>query len=292
MAIWVDGEPIPNDAVDYELDRLVKFYSQHMSTEEIRDQMPALREKARGQAIGAKLLIGEARRLDLRVPPGEVDSRLALMVQGAGGPERFRNLLERQGMDEETVRRSIEEGRRVDLLIERITAGISDPTEEELRAHFQEHEAEYATSDRAQIQHILIKPDSDDGADRETARSTLLGIRCRIEDGAEFAGEAAAHSQCPSGRKTGGSLGWLSRGMAIPEIEKASFSLALNEVSDVVETHLGFHIFRKTAEEAGGPANYADVADTIREFLRHVRRGEAIAAHVAELRAKATIEED
>jgi parvulin-like peptidyl-prolyl isomerase len=292
MAIRVNGEEVAEEAVRFEYDRLVKFYSGHMSAEQIRRQADVLRRRARDQAVGAKLLIMEARRLDLAVPGGEVEGRLRAMVGKAGGEEAFDAVLRRQGLTRDGVRRSIEEGRRVDLLVERITAGVPDPTEEEMRRHFEEHRAEYRKPDRARTQHILIRPETDTERDRGVACSRLAEIIRRVEEGADFAEQAAAHSQCPSGRKTGGSLGWISRGMMLPEFDRAVFSLAAGQMSGIVETPLGYHVIRNTAREDGGPAEFEDVREAIRELLRHARRGEAIAALVAELREKAVVEGD
>jgi parvulin-like peptidyl-prolyl isomerase len=291
MTIRVDGEAIPEEAIRHEYDRLVRFYSDYLSAEEIRQQADALRARARDQAIGAKLLIAEARRLNLVVPRDEVESRLRAMIRGAGGEEGFAALLARQGLTRAVVARSIEEGRRVDLLVDRLAAGVPDPTDEEIREHFETHRAEYRRPDKVQAQHILIRPDSDSPEDRSVARSRLEEIRKRVDDGAEFADEAAAHSQCPSGRKTGGSLGWISRGMMVPAFDEALVATHVGGMSGVVETPLGFHLIRKTAQEAGGDADLDDVRHKVREFLRHARRGEVLAEHVRELRAKAVIEE-
>jgi parvulin-like peptidyl-prolyl isomerase len=141
-------------------------------------------------------------------------------------------------------------------------------------------------------QHILVKPDGADEASRATARSRIEEIRQRLDEGADFAGEAAAHSDCPSGTSTGGSLGWVSRGMTVPDFETALFAMEAGELSDVVETPLGFHVIKKTAEDEGGEADLEDVHDQVRDFLRHARRGQAISDHVQELRQKALIEDD
>jgi parvulin-like peptidyl-prolyl isomerase len=292
MAIHINGEAIPEAAIQYELDRLVKFYSRYMSAQAIREQMDALKTKAKDQAIGAKLLVNESRRLDIKVPQADIDARLQAMVQRVGGQEAFLTLLKKQDITEDIVKDSIEQGRRVDLLVEKLTTGISDPTEEEMRAHFKEHEDEYVKSDRAQVQHILIKPESNGEADKGTARSRLMEVRRSIEEGANFEDQAAAHSQCPSGKKTGGSLGWISKGMTAPELDRAIFSMEIGELSDVVESQLGLHILKKTAHEEGGKADYAEVAEDIRDFLRHAKRGIVLSDYVAELRKKAEIEEE
>ena len=62
---YVNGEPISKEAVQFELDRLVKFYSEHgMRPDEIKANLPKLVEKAQEQAIGAKLLLSRALQLD------------------------------------------------------------------------------------------------------------------------------------------------------------------------------------------------------------------------------------
>ena len=80
MTIRVDGEIVSEQAVEFELARLVRFYTEHMSASEVSKQMDVLRKKAKDQAIGAKLLMKEADRLDIRVPPARVEESLKKMV--------------------------------------------------------------------------------------------------------------------------------------------------------------------------------------------------------------------
>ncbi|NLC83160.1 MAG: hypothetical protein GX748_18455, partial [Lentisphaerae bacterium] len=66
--VKVNGQVIPQEAVQFELERLVRFYAEHgMPQDQIRAQLPELVKKATEQAVGAKLLIDEANRLDLQV---------------------------------------------------------------------------------------------------------------------------------------------------------------------------------------------------------------------------------
>ena len=53
----VNGQEISGEAVQFELDRLVRFYMGHgMTLPEVKKNLPKLEEKALEQAIGAKLL--------------------------------------------------------------------------------------------------------------------------------------------------------------------------------------------------------------------------------------------
>ena len=78
----------------------------------------------------------------------------------------------------------------------------------------------------------------------------------------------------------------------IPEFENIVFSLSIGALSDIVETRLGLHVIRKTAQEESEPASFEEVREKIRDFLRHARRGELLAAFVNELKQKAVIEEE
>jgi len=290
QTIKVNGQVIPQEAVQFELERLVRFHAEHgMSEDQIRAQLPELMKKASEQAVGAKLLLEEADRLDLRVNDEALDARVREIVEQVGGREAFEKALAAQKSDEAVFREQLRRGLKVEMLVDRVTAGVEYPTEEEIRQHFDAHKEEYAQGERVLAQHILITPDGETQTSKDEARAKIEAIRERVQAGKSFSDEAAAHSMCPSG-KDGGSLGWFGRGMMVPEFDEAVFAMGVGEVSDIIETHFGYHIIYKTDYEAAGEADFDLVREKIRDFLRHARRGEAMAAHVEELKSKATIE--
>jgi len=288
--ITINGQPLPEEAIEFEYRRLLQFYSQHMPAEQLKAETANLRAKAVEQAIGAKLLIDEAVRLDIQVPPARVDARINSMIEQVGGREVFGMRLKENGFSEKALRQNIEQGCKVDLLIEKLCEGLNDPTEADMRAHFEANRESYVQPERASAQHILISPATGDDADRATAESRIESIRSEIEAGASFDDMAAAHSECPSGKQNGGSLGWFGRGMMVPEFDEAVFSMNVGELSDIIETQFGFHIIFKTGEDEGGEASFEESESKIRDLLRHDQRGRCISAHVAELREKADIQ--
>ncbi|HQL51961.1 MAG TPA: peptidylprolyl isomerase [Kiritimatiellia bacterium] len=288
--VKVNGQVIPQDAIQFELERLVRFYAEHgMSQEQIKAQLPALVQKATEQAIGTKLLMDEAAKLDLPVSDAELDEQVAKIVEQVGGEAAFRQALQQQNTSEDAFREQLRRGRRVDKLIEKAVAGEPDPTEAEIEAYFNGHQDEFAKGERVLAQHILISPDGDTQTSKDEAKAKIGTIRERVLEGKSFADEAAAHSMCPSG-KEGGSLGWFSRGMMVPEFDAAAFSMKVGDVSDIIETQFGYHIIFKTDHEQAGEVDFAQVHDKIRDLLRHARRGERVTAYVNELREKAQIE--
>ncbi|MBQ9432123.1 MAG: peptidylprolyl isomerase [Kiritimatiellae bacterium] len=290
--LFVNGREITPEVIQFELERLIRFYAEHgMPQDQIRQQLPQLTQQARQQAIGSRLLMDEANQLDIPVTDGEVDDQLEKIRRQLGGDEKLNRALAERKTSLHDFREQLRRGRRVDKLVEKITAGAEDPSEADLLSHFNAHKSEYSKSERVLAQHILISPDGDTETSKQEARDKIRAIRKRIvEEGKNFSDEAAAHSMCPSG-KQGGSLGWFSRGMMVPEFDKAVFEMRDGEVSDIIETQFGFHIIYKTAHEDAGEPDFDEVREQVRDFLRHNRRGELMAAHVNELREKATIEE-
>ena len=281
----VNGQEISAEAVNFELDRLVRFYMGHgMTMAEIRQNLPKLEAKALDQAIGAKLLLDQAARLDIPVTEKDIDAEVARVVQQVGGEENYKKALAAQGISEADFRKELEKGARVNMLVNQACAHVADPTEDEVTAFYEAHKAEYVEPHQVLCQHILVKGSNDAALDK------IKEIRERIvNDKADFAEEAKKHSDCPSGAQ-GGSLGWFGRGMMVPEFDKAAFEMKKGEVSGIVTTEFGYHIIYKADERGGGQQTIVDVHDQIKDLLRHEARGKAMDAYVAELREKATIE--
>ena len=69
-------------------------------------------------------------------------------------------------------------------------------------------------------------------------------LKTRIVKGESFANLAKQYSIDVS-KKRGGDLGYFSRGMMVPEFEKAAFSLEKGQVSDIVKTQFGYHVIKR-----------------------------------------------
>ena len=288
--VKVNGQIIPEDAIQFELQRLVQFYSQNGVPEaQIKEQLPQLVERATDQAVGTKLLMEEAAKRNVEVSEEDIEEQLGKVVEQVGGVDAFKKALEQQKIDEVAFREQLKEGRRVDSLIQEAVKAVCDPTEDDLKKYYDEHKEDFQKSERVLAQHILVSPDGTEASSKDAAHQKISDIKDRVTGGADFSDEAAAHSMCPSG-KEGGSLGWFARGMMVPEFDEAVFDMNVGDVSDVVETQFGFHLIHKTDHEASSEASYEDSREKVLELMRHSKRGEAVTAFVDSLKAAATIE--
>ena len=81
-------------------------------------------------------------------------------------------------------------------------------------------------------------------AAKAAAKAKIEGIREQLLKGGDFAKLAEENSDCPSGKRGGGSLGTFGRGQMVKPFEDAAFSLEVGKISDIVETQFGYHVIR------------------------------------------------
>lgn len=288
----VNGEPIPQQAVDFELQRLIHFYKQQgMPDGQIQMQFEALQSRALEQAIGTKLLINNAKQLQIPVSGDELDQQFdTYIAQFGGNRDKLVQAIESQGMTVESFKEELRQGAMINKLVDQVCADVPEATEEAITEHYNTHKDEFAQEEQVLAQHILIKTNGNDAAAKEAAKAKLADIRERIVSGAStFDAEAAEHSDCPSGKSNGGSLGWFGKGMMVKPFEEAAFSMPKHEVSEIIETQFGYHIIYKTDEKPASTPTLDELHDQIKTFLRHANRGQALSDYVADLRSKAEI---
>lgn len=88
--------------------------------------------------------------------------------------------------------------------------------------------------------HILIK--TSEVMTDEEAEKRLQQLRQRVESGEKFAELARAHSEDTGSAIEGGSLGWVSPGVMVPEFQEKMDELAIGQMSDVFKSRFGWHL--------------------------------------------------
>ena len=95
-----------------------------------------------------------------------------------------------------------------------------------------------------EISEIVSLPLVND-VERQKALDKIKILREKVINGTEtFADIATKNSQDPGSAARGGDLGFAKRGVYVPEFEAAVFSLAKDEISDIIETEFGYHFIQ------------------------------------------------
>ena len=134
--------------------------------------------------------------------------------------------------------------------------------------------------------HILIR--TNELISENEARNRLLGLRERIENGADFAELARLQSQDGSSSK-GGDLGWLSPGDTVPDFERTMNQLAIKQLSDPVRTEFGWHLIQVLGRRNEDMSKERQRL-SVRQALRERKSDEAYQEWLRQLRDKAYVE--
>ncbi|MGI9628681.1 MAG: peptidylprolyl isomerase [Longimicrobiales bacterium] len=154
-------------------------------------------------------------------------------------------------------------------------------SEEELRTRF----AADMPGARATASHILLAfPPDPTQEQRDSVAAHAAAVRQDLLQGGDFAQVAAQQSGDPGTARAGGSLGTFDRGSMLAPIDEAVFSLSPGEISEPVESHLGFHLVRTDSHEF---QDFEVGREAFRAQLINERRGAAQDAYVTELEAAA-----
>ena len=97
-----------------------------------------------------------------------------------------------------------------------------------------------------QISQIVVYPKVD-AQEKLRLKNKLLEFKNRVESGEDFKFLATLYSEDIGSAKNGGELGFLGRGVLVPEFEAVAYKLQEGEVSDIVETKFGFHLIQMIA---------------------------------------------
>ena len=120
-----------------------------------------------------------------------------------------------------------------------------DVDEKAVRQLYDDYVKSLTSKEQRKSRHILIGLAAD--ADEETQKQKKEKIEellSRITNGDSFETLAKEHSEDPGSAANGGELGWVSKGMMVPEFEDVLFKLKKGEVSGVVKSSFGYHIIR------------------------------------------------
>ncbi|MCO6430776.1 MAG: peptidylprolyl isomerase [Deltaproteobacteria bacterium] len=188
-----------------------------------------------------QLILREAEAKKIGVSNSEIDEYINEVAS--------RNNLSREGFEAALMseNKSIDDYKRtlkLEILRSKLTANFMKDSvavsEQEIDAYLEDHPELTKSGSKIKLRQILIGRDSmGDGQ----ARSLLESLKQKCEEGEQFAELARSHSESPEAAE-GGSLGLLADEDLSRAIFDAVFSLKEGEVSEVVETAAGYHLFQ------------------------------------------------
>ncbi|MGE8483337.1 peptidylprolyl isomerase [Pseudomonas sp. FP1740] len=153
------------------------------------------------------------------------------------------------------------------LLLER-EVHVPQCDEETSLRYYENNRGRFHSAPLLAVRHILLECAPDDVEARSLAHAQAEILLQRLEDfPGSFAELAVKYSACPS-KAQGGSLGQISKGQTVPELERQLFTLAPGLASKPLESRYGWHVVSVDQRIEGMPLPYEVVSTAIRTQLQ------------------------
>lgn len=229
--------------------------------------------------IEARLLSAAAERHGIRIGDEQVERAVA--ATRAEWPEgSFDQTLASEGIDPVALRQRIRERLAAQrLFVDEVIARVAI-TDDEVSAWLEAHAGELRAPARVHAAQIVVKTEAE-------ANEVLAALK----KGASFEELAKSRSLSPDG-KSGGDLGWFAVDEMPPPFGEVCFGLKPGQISGVVSSSWGFHVFKLLGRrEAQGP-NPDRLRGEAERRLRLEKQAAMQQAFLARLRNAAQIEVD
>jgi parvulin-like peptidyl-prolyl isomerase len=285
MPLIVNGRAIDDSILDNEFSQ-IKSYQERLHNVSCCERDPEFRQTARENVVGRVLLTEEAlRTID---PPAEeeVDAALEKLKQEHGGENQF---LANLGIAPEQVglvREDLAVSLRVNNLLDKLVENEPEPSDDALRAFYQEHVAQFTDPEQRRASHISK------GVSRMASRDGLLdefrAVREQLLDGADFETLAKEHSDRGSDLID---LGLFRRGDLPEEVDLVAFSMRVGEISPCFSSSVGLHILKLTEIHPPAARPFEQARDEVKRMYVEQRKRDKAQELIKKLQATAVIEE-
>jgi peptidyl-prolyl cis-trans isomerase SurA len=224
------------------------------------------RKELLDRLIEERLLQRVAQRFGIKVEDPEVDEAIERMQQQANvNEEKMVQELADQGLTLEGYRHFLAAQIRKARIIEAAIKPTVSMTEEKIRGYYENHKNNYLFPE-VRVSQILIQvsPESTP-KDWEQAKKKVETVLQSLRKGTPFEELASRYSDDTPSASSGGDLGFFKRGEMVPMLEAVVFRTQAGEVSEVIQSSQGFHIFKVTDVRPGSIAPFEEIEAQVTE---------------------------
>ncbi|MEZ0311092.1 MAG: peptidyl-prolyl cis-trans isomerase [Myxococcota bacterium] len=272
----VSGSPIYVDELERELKRF------HGGSDDDEAGLPsqtsddAQKRAILDMLIDRRLLTRAAEAENVIVGTDDVDRGYDNLRQGWRDDE-FDQLLQKKDMTTAELKAEVRELLVIRKYFHDHVYSRVAVTDAEIEGYLTKNPALNVSPEQVRARQIIVKTEED-------GKRVLQELRA----GKAFEEVAMRESISPEA-KNGGDLGFFAHGEMPKVIDEACFKLPVNQVSPVIPSEYGFHVFKVLEHRPPAPRPIEKVRDDVEARLRKDKERDAHAAKIAELRSKSQI---
>jgi len=296
--VWaeVDDQPIYREQVE----RLYRGRSSQGTDAATAEEAASFKLNVLNELINNQILVMHASHSRITVSEAEIDAKVG-ELKSPYSPEEFQKKLQEQGLDNDALRRQIRESLILTKLINKDIIAHVNVTDADIAAYYEKNKANFnVTETTYHIAQIMVTPrpdaevrnlKNDDAKTPAAAEHKIQALFEGLAHGEDFATVAQEYSEDPSTAAGGGDMGFIPESGLNASLKQVVNSLKVGQVSPIIHSNIGFHIFKLLGVEEAGQHTLTDlrVQSAIRQTLRNEKEQLLKAAYIEMLRNRSKV---
>lgn len=237
------------------------------------------REQTLQFLIEESVLRQEADKLGIEISEAELNQVEQELLAGSGASrEDLEAQLAQEGTSYDELITYYQRGiLSTELVEQEAFVDVEEPTEEEVRAFYDENTAQFITPRSAQVRQIVLIPGPEDNRSQDVEE-----IQTLLSEGEDFCELVEQYSDDPQAMQNCGETNVSEDGMTSPELVEEAFEAEEGEVRSVVTEQATF-VFEKVGEVEEQQQAFEEVQEQIVQQLQNQRLEERYNEYVQQL---------
>ena len=265
----VNDEAITQSEMDLSLRPLYEDLKKQYEGEELAHHLDEVRLKLLNQMIDDQLVYQEAKTRGITVEEEEIDQLIEDTKTRFASEKEFEIALTSQGYSLNDLREKFRRQIAIRKLHDAEIRSQIVVSPQKIEDFYKNRKSEFAEEESVKIRSITVKKNEEvvgKGLLDEAAKQKIQTIEKRIREGESFEKLAGEFSEDANVEKNG-MAGWIKRGTMIPVIDETLFKLKAGEISPILETSFGYHLFKVEEKKISRIPPLEGIRDKIHKII-------------------------
>lgn len=215
---------------------------------ELNDKVEEILKNTLDELVDRKVLIQEAQRLfgtnaaGMKDVEKDLDTFIKNAVKNVGSLSKYYEIAESQGINPIEKKQELKEDFMIDKIMKENVHDKVKIQPKLLRRYYNENVDEFRQKKEVKLRHIMVKFSTHNNNKEETL-SAAQAVQKHIKNGEDFTTLAKQYSEGPNA-ENGGLWSVEEVNELRKDLRDVIYQLKDNEVSDITESPVGYHIFK------------------------------------------------
>lgn len=289
-SLTVNGHKIPITEFDKTVEYIRQSMIQMAPQAALEGVSPEMRKNAARQLIANDLMVEEAMHRGLKYDSSAVEAVFNRFQSQFGTKETFIEEIKKSGETEEGIRKQMQDGALIDTLLKLVFASHGEPDSNAIRSYYNDNQSKFSRGAKVRVSQIFFPFDSTASTDagKQAILAKANAALADLKAGKDFA-KLANKNSSGAAATDGGDIGWFSSAELRPDFWEPISKIEVNQITGVVTSEKGYHIFKKTATDTNTIVPFAEVKDQITMMMNMKAKNDVVNSLVDSLMLKAKI---